>query len=104
MSSASEVTQRPKSDWSGKKWLPLAGVWGGVTLAACAGVVLLSAANRRRDGTADREEAARMEAAEPKAELKDRYDFVVVGSGAGGGPLASNLARGGFSVLLLEAG
>jgi choline dehydrogenase len=32
------------------------------------------------------------------------YDYVVIGSGAGGGPLAANLARAGFSVLLLEAG
>jgi choline dehydrogenase len=34
----------------------------------------------------------------------DRYDYIVVGSGAGGGPLAANLARRGQRVLLLEAG
>ena len=33
-----------------------------------------------------------------------RHDFIIVGSGAGGGPLAANLVEAGFSVLLIEAG
>jgi len=32
------------------------------------------------------------------------FDYVIVGSGAGGGPLAANLARAGMVVLLIEAG
>jgi choline dehydrogenase len=32
------------------------------------------------------------------------FEYVIVGSGAGGAPLASNLARNGHKVLLLEAG
>jgi choline dehydrogenase len=32
------------------------------------------------------------------------YDYVVVGSGPGGGPLAARLAIAGYSVLLLDAG
>lgn len=35
---------------------------------------------------------------------KNEYEFIIVGSGAGGGPLAVNLAKAGFSVLLIEAG
>jgi choline dehydrogenase-like flavoprotein len=33
-----------------------------------------------------------------------QFDYVIVGSGAGGGPLAANLAEAGFKVLLMEAG
>ena len=32
------------------------------------------------------------------------YDYIVIGSGPGGGILASNIAKAGESVLLLEAG
>ncbi|KAK4466549.1 putative GMC oxidoreductase [Cladorrhinum samala] len=35
---------------------------------------------------------------------QDIYDYIVVGSGPGGSPLAVNLAKAGYSVLLLEAG
>lgn len=34
----------------------------------------------------------------------ETYDYIVIGSGPGGGPLAANLARAGQTVLLLEAG
>ena len=35
---------------------------------------------------------------------EDEYDYIVVGSGAGGGPVAVNLAKAGFRVLIIEAG
>ncbi|ROR82822.1 choline dehydrogenase [Plantibacter flavus] len=37
-------------------------------------------------------------------ESKDEYDYVIVGAGAGGGPLAVRLAEAGYEVLVLEAG
>jgi choline dehydrogenase len=35
---------------------------------------------------------------------ENEFDYVIVGTGAGGGPLACNLVRAGYSVCLLEAG
>ena len=32
------------------------------------------------------------------------FDYIVIGSGAGGGPVAANLARAGYKVGLIEAG
>ncbi|KAI0901116.1 putative GMC oxidoreductase [Annulohypoxylon nitens] len=38
------------------------------------------------------------------AQEATEYDYIVVGSGPGGAPLAANLARAGYPTLLLEAG
>lgn len=38
------------------------------------------------------------------AQLADDYEYIVVGSGAGGGPLAARLALAGHKTLLIEAG
>jgi choline dehydrogenase len=40
----------------------------------------------------------------PPSYSNNTFEYIVVGSGAGGGPLASRLARAGHSVLLIEAG
>src|SRR5262249_2113856 len=40
----------------------------------------------------------------PRAELAERYDCVVIGSGAGGGAAAQVLAESGGSVLVVELG
>jgi choline dehydrogenase len=42
--------------------------------------------------------------AAPAAAQATEYDYVIVGSGPGGGPLAVNLAKAGYSVFLIEAG
>src|SRR6478672_944714 len=48
-------------------------------------------------------------AAEPTAvaggrHRRDEFEYVVIGTGAGGGPVAANLAKAGHRVLVLEAG
>ena len=41
---------------------------------------------------------------QPKFALKDKVDFVIVGSGAAGGVLAKELSSQGFKVVVLEQG
>lgn len=48
--------------------------------------------------------AAGTQALQARNTNKTEYDYIVIGSGPGGGPLASNLARAGFETLLIEAG
>jgi choline dehydrogenase len=43
-------------------------------------------------------------AAPRRAERRDAFEYIVIGSGAGGGPVAANLAKAGKRVLVLEAG
>ncbi|KAJ7679216.1 hypothetical protein DFH06DRAFT_1465388 [Mycena polygramma] len=47
-------------------------------------------------------QAASLPACPPKSHAD--FDFVVIGSGAGGGPVAARLAEYGFSVLVVDAG
>ncbi|KAI0406844.1 GMC oxidoreductase [Xylaria palmicola] len=48
--------------------------------------------------------AAGLAVAAPAGPQATEYDYVIVGSGPGGGPLAVNLAKAGHSVFLIEAG
>src|SRR5689334_15947719 len=40
----------------------------------------------------------------PNNPAQPDFDYIVIGSGAGGGPVACNLAKAGYTVGLLEAG
>lgn len=86
------------------KWLKVAGILGGIAVVTVAGVKLLSGTNRKLGEDDAFELIEESEVGSAQVELKKAYDFIVVGSGAGGGPLAANLAQAGFTVLLLEAG
>jgi choline dehydrogenase len=58
-----------------------------------------------RDAAGDDCEGGKCDAVGSEVDVAGKtYDFIVVGSGAGGGPLAANLARNGYEVLVIEAG
>lgn len=71
--------------------------------AAAAAVGAIAAAVPGR-GTFDPEGPRRPAIDTDVLEGKDEYDYVIVGAGAGGGPLAVRLAEAGYEVLVLEAG
>src|SRR6266536_338654 len=59
-------------------------------------------AGKGRGGSPHATEAG---SAEPRGHAqRDEFEYIVIGSGAGGGPVAANLAKAGRQVLLLEAG
>src|SRR4026209_1991545 len=68
-------------------------------LLAAAGLVATSETQSGCKGSEDDDAEA-----DETAITLSGYEYVIVGSGAGGGPLAANLARNGHKVLLLEAG
>jgi choline dehydrogenase len=71
--------------------------WCAALLASSLGTLASGCASLLRPQTATSAQCR-------NATTEGPFDYVVVGSGAGGGPLACNLALAGFRVLLLEAG
>lgn len=88
------------------KWIALASLVVTTVTAGCAGEADeaegtdTNCLDGKCDGTSAENDPFR-----GLGDIEEReFEYIVVGSGAGGGPLAANLARQGHSVLLLEAG
>jgi choline dehydrogenase len=71
-------------------------------LAAATGMVLSLGGCSLLGPSSKLPDASHCAAAKPAADTE--FDYIVIGSGAGGGPVAANLALAGYTVLLLEAG
>lgn len=71
-------------------------------LAAATGMVLSLGGCSLLSPSSSRPEAGRCLTAGTAPDSE--FDYIVIGSGAGGGPVAANLALAGYTVLLLEAG
>jgi choline dehydrogenase len=71
-------------------------------LAAATGMVLSLGGCSLLGPSSKLPDASHCAAAKPASDTE--FDYIVIGSGAGGGPVAANLALAGYTVLLLEAG
>ncbi|MEM9490897.1 MAG: NAD(P)-binding protein, partial [Myxococcota bacterium] len=86
----------------------------GLGLSLCAALALLSCTSSADEDLNcescdtprdDVEELCLSNITDPSPDVENEtFDYIVVGAGAGGAPLASRLAEGGYRVLLLDAG
>ncbi|MBO2453366.1 GMC family oxidoreductase N-terminal domain-containing protein [Actinomadura barringtoniae] len=82
----------------------LASAGAGALVAGMAAATAFDAGHDPPDGRADEPRPDWIVPdSDPTADRRE-YDYIVIGSGAGGAPVAANLAERGFQVLVVEAG